>query len=126
VIEIPFAPSISNQRFGTELNQLPYIFDARWNVSEGAWYFDLREVSLAPIVFGVKVVLGAYLGRRTNHPLFRRGVIVARDTSSKSREATLDDIGQRVVVRYYTAEEVSLVIAELRADMAARALARLP
>lgn len=99
-VEVPFVPSIGYYRFGTTLNERPYIFDVRWNSRDESWRFDVREVDETLIIAGVKIVLGAYLGRVSGHQLFRDGVFVAVDLSGKRREAAYDDLGTRVVVEY--------------------------
>lgn len=111
-IEIPFTPSIGEYRFATVIGSTSYTFDVRWNsrdsvidengveVVRGAWYFDVREADGTVVVIGIKVVLGVYLGRRSNHPLFANGVMVAVDLSGNEREATFDDLGTRVAIQY--------------------------
>ncbi len=101
-VEIPFVPSLGNYRFGTTIGDIGYIFAVRWNTREEAWYFSIFEVNGDPIIQGVKIVLGTYLGRRCNHPLFRDGVFLAVDlsTGDQPREAGFDDLGVRVAVQY--------------------------
>lgn len=98
---LPFQPSIPNYRFETILNDLPYVFDVRWNERDSAWYFDLYEEDTHPIELGIKVVIGTYLGRTSTHPLFARGVLAVIDTSGAYEDAGFDDLGTRVEVRYY-------------------------
>lgn len=107
---LPLRPGIPSFRFGTALNATQYVFDVRWNarahwdavkrVYIGAFYMDISEITEKLIIANVKIVLGAYLGRRSNHPLFRDGVFVAVDTTDSGREATLGDLGVRVQVAY--------------------------
>lgn len=99
-IELPFVPSLANYRVGTTIEGASYIFDARYNSRTKAFYLDVRDISATLIIAGIKVVLGAYLGRRSTHQLFRNGVLVAVDLSDQKREATLDDFGVRVVIEY--------------------------
>lgn len=106
VIIIPFEPSIGHYRFSTTISNTEYIFDVRWNSRDSAWYFDLLEFDETPIIMGVKIVLGTYLGRRCTHALFYNGVFVAIDTSNEGREAGFDDLGTRVTIRYYPAEDL--------------------
>lgn len=103
---IPFQPSIPFYRFSTTIENVEYVFDARWNGRDSAWYFDVSGVDNTPIVSGVKVVLGTYLGRTVDHPLFRDGVIVAVDTSDAGLDASFDDLGTRVQVMRLTLDEV--------------------
>jgi hypothetical protein len=104
---LQFRPSISSYRFGAVLQDEEYIFDVRWNSRDSAWYFDVREIDETPIKLGIKVVLGTYFGRSSNHPLFHEGAMVARPPSTTDRrEATFDDLGTRVQIWYYTRDEI--------------------
>lgn len=100
VVELPITPSVPNQRFGTTIENRSYIFDVRWNARERYWYMDVREIDETPIALGLKLVLGAFLGRAAEHPLFREGAMIAVDLTSTGTEALLDDLGTRVVVKY--------------------------
>lgn len=116
---IPFSSDNPINQFTTTLDGVQYGFRARWNArdnydpetntSSGAWYFDVTDDTGEKIAVGIKVVLGVYLGRSINHPLFREGVLVAVDTSDQGREAGIDDFGTRVqVMRLSIAEVLSL------------------
>lgn len=83
-----------------------YIFELKWNVRDASWYLNLFSQDGTPIKHGIRIVLGIYLGRRSRHEFFRKGVLIAVDTTGSSREATLDDLGARVVLRRYTVQEV--------------------
>ncbi len=114
-ITLPFQPSIGNYNFTSTINNIPYNFNVLWNTRDedpdngiaGAWYFDVLDSSFNPIITGVKIVLGAFLGRLCSDPLFTTGCFVAIDTSGNEQEAGYDDIGMnpdgttnRVVVKW--------------------------
>lgn len=99
-IEVPFVPSIGAYRFTTVIETKQYVFDVRWNTRDAAWYFDVLDADESPIVKSIKVVLGAYLGRLSHHPLFTNGVMVAVDLSGQELDATFDDFGTRVAIQY--------------------------
>lgn len=105
-IELPFKGGIGYYRLGTSIGGTHYLVDVRWNVSAAAWYLDFFEQDETPIILGVKLVLGAYLGRRSNHPLFTSGVFVAIDLTNSGREAAFDDLGGRVIVTYIPVVEL--------------------
>lgn len=105
---LPFQPSAPNYRVGVTIDGVDYLLDVRWNTREGAWYFDMLDAQEAPILSGVKVVLGIHLGRRSTHPFFATRVIVAMDTTHSGREAGLDDLGARVRVLSFDDEEIML------------------
>lgn len=100
VLELPLLPKYPNYRFGATIGGSEYLFDPRWNSRDAAWYMDVREISLTPIVLGMKIVLGTYLGRRSNHKLFREGVLVAVDLDRSGLDATYDDFGTRIILQY--------------------------
>jgi hypothetical protein len=117
---LPFVPSIGAYRFGTSIGRSFFIFDVQWNsrdnidrhtgIAQGAWYFNLRDEQLKLIAGSLKIALGAYIGRRVNHPLFRQGVLVAQDTTNSKvnagKEAGYDDLGTRVLVKYIPVAEL--------------------
>lgn len=102
---LPLVPSVPSYRVGTQLDGVQYVLDVRWNGRDGAWYMDILDEAAVAIRSGVKIVLGAFLGRRTVNPAFPAGLLVAADLSGEGRDATLDDLGTRVVVYFYTFDE---------------------
>lgn len=106
VFEMPLLPKYGNYRFAATIDTVPYLFDLRWNTRDAAWYMDVLEASGDSIVYGIKLVLGAYLGRRTNHDLFKQGVFVLVDTSRQGKDPTYDDLGTRVILTYLPINEL--------------------
>lgn len=101
-----FTPSLGEYEFDTVIEGDSYTFLVRWNEHDQAWYFDLLEFDGTPILEGAKVTIGSYMGRYSTHKLFERGVIAAIDTSGDYRDATFDDLGTRVEVRFYPIESL--------------------
>ena len=108
---LPLTPSVARYQFATVLAGIPCVIDARWNSRDNAWYLDIADTEETPIINGMKVVLGVHLGRRAVHDLFTKGVFVAADLTGDGIDATYDDFGQRVEIRYYTNFEM---MAELK------------
>jgi len=106
MVVLPFIPSVPFYTFTTTIEDEPYSFKVRWNSRDEAWYFDVSTDDGEVLRQGVKVVLGTYLGRACTEKFFELGVLWAIDTTSQAKEATFDDIGTRVEVRYYSAVEV--------------------
>lgn len=103
--ELPLVPSLGNYTVTTTIAGTSYIFGARWNTGGGnpvdaVWILDVYEIGQKPIVLGAPIVLGCYIGRRSNHKLFKQGVLVAHDLSGKKQEAGFGDLGVRVIVKY--------------------------
>ncbi len=109
--DIPITPGDPWQEITTQIDEgdgtvSTYVFELKWNVRDSSWYLNLSEQDGTPIVHGARCVLGMYLGRRSRHPFFKKGVLVCVDTTREGREATLDDFGARVQLRRYTAQDV--------------------
>lgn len=96
--------------FATSLGEDQVVLTFRWNSrangGRGAWFMDVRELDGAPIALGVKLVLGVNLCRTSSHPIFLRNVLRLVDTTDESREATLDDLGTRVLLLNHTLDEL--------------------
>lgn len=103
--EVPFKPSIPDQQFSVQIGDAEYVFRALWNTRASRWFLDVSEINGTPIIRSVAIVLGTFLGRRSTHRLFSEGCLVAIDTTNQSLDAGLDDLGTRVVVRYFEAME---------------------
>lgn len=111
-VVLPLKPSIGNFTFRTLLLDNEYLFRCRWNRQTLAYYLDVSESDKTPILYGMKVVLGTYLGRSSTHPLFRRGVFAPRiPLGTDRREAQFADLGVRVQVWYFTNEEAFAQVA---------------
>ena len=98
VQQLPLVPSIPNYRVSTDLAGTQFILDVRRNERAGAWYLDILSEDETPIMRGIKIVLGVVLGVTNVDPNFPAGSLVAIDTSGKGVDATLDDLGTRVIV----------------------------
>ena len=101
--------TVSNTSVALTSGDVTYSVVHRWNARDASWYLDVFDEDARPIACGLRVVLGAYLGGRIDHPLFRDGVLVAIDTSGAGREAAIDDLGTRVQLRYYEIREATLL-----------------
>ena len=101
---LPLTPGVPAYRVATTLGDIGYVFDVRWNHRDRCWYLDAFEDDGVTVVFyGVKVVLGANLGRIHRHALVPDGALIAFDTSRQN----LADLGSRVLVAYLPALEIA-------------------
>lgn len=89
------------------MDSVQYVLDVRWNAREAAWFLDILAEDETPIISGVKIVLGTTLGRRSADSAKPAGLLRAFDLSGRSEEAGFDDLGTRVVVYYFSADEVA-------------------
>lgn len=102
---IPLIPSVPNYRMNVVLDGTTYVMDVRWNGRDEAWYFDLSKADETIMLAGIKIVLGALLGIRSVDTDWPRGIFSAIDQSGAGIDATLDDIGVRVLMTYVPAAE---------------------
>ena len=107
---LPFSPGVEgveSYRFATAIDDETYIFEASWNHRDECWYLDLYEADGDTAIFhGVKIVLGAHLGRMHRHALLDRGALIAHDTSGQLLDAGFSDLGARVLVFFVPADEL--------------------
>lgn len=99
--------------FTTVLDGVHYGFDFNWNDRDQAWYFDVSDGAGNLIQAGIKLVLGAYLGRAMRVPPFSTGVFVAVDTSGEQKDAGIDDLGARIQLYYIPDQDLATLIGSL-------------
>jgi hypothetical protein len=104
--KLPLVPSMGYYDFTTTVDGYSLLFTIRWNPIDRAFFMDVADQRNRPIVEGEKIVIGAYIGRKSKHPLFTDGAFIAFDTAGNFEDAGYDDLGGRVEVWYYTANEL--------------------
>lgn len=105
--QLPLIPSVPSYRVGTTLGGTNVVLDLRWNARDAAWYMDMSTEDEVMIRAGMKIVLGAMLGGRVTSALFPPGQLLAVDLTGSGTEATLDDLGVRVQVLFFTYAELA-------------------
>ena len=103
---VPIDAAFPRYRVATNLGEAQFVLDVHWNARAEAWYLDLSTEDGELIRAGLKIVLGALLGVRSTDRRMPDGVLVASDLSGEGRDATLDDLGSRVVVFFYPSSEL--------------------
>ena len=103
---LPIDAADPDYTFSTTLDGQQVIFGVRWNGRDGAWYLSCYDSDETPIFEGVRIVLGSFLGRRATYKFRLPGRIVAVDLSNSGKEASIDDLGTRVVLYYYADGEL--------------------
>lgn len=104
---LPLIPSVPHYDVGVALDGASYVVEVRWNDRDSAWYMTLRDEEGSPIWAGRKVVLGIPLGFRRRDSRRPTGGFFVQDLSNTDRDATLDDLGVRVIVVYLSADEIA-------------------
>jgi hypothetical protein len=103
---VPFSADY-DQKFSTDLGGTSYVFDARWNERAQQWNFDLtREsdqvqlLSGAPLLAGQDVLAPYALGI---------GGLLVTDLSNTGTDPGPDDLNDRVIVTYFTRDEMAIL-----------------
>lgn len=78
----------------------------KWNERDSVWYMSLLTDENVPLMSGVKVVSDFPLNRREASSDGPPGLFVAYDTSEEGIDAGFEELGERVLLFYYTQEEV--------------------
>ncbi len=127
-VVVPFQPGNPSYRMAVTLGTADFLMDVTWNDRDGnptgaangagAWYMDLYLPDETPIAGGIKIVLGTFLGLRVADVRMPHGLLQAVDTSATNANGTatadpsagvdagLDDLGARVIVRFWSLAEL--------------------
>jgi hypothetical protein len=104
---IPNRPDLTWYDMQVVLENVTYTLEFRWNTRESAWYMDLKAEDDDPIVTSVKIVVDFPLCARLNDPRRPSGYFLANDTTNLSQDPGIADLGDRVRLLYFTADEIA-------------------
>lgn len=90
-----------------ELDGRAYLFVGKWNARDSAWRLSAYLTDGTPLALGRKVVVGVPLFRGEIDSRLPPGMLMAVDTTGADREPAIDEVGGRVVIAYYDAEEMA-------------------
>ena len=94
-----------------ELDGVRFLLRFTWNDRDEAWRLSAYQPDGTPLALSRKIVLGASLFEGLSDERLPLGLLIAADTSLANVEAGHDDLGQRVVLFYFDAEEVAATLA---------------
>lgn len=116
-LRIPTPTDFTNYRQTTSLDGQDFVFRILYNEREDTWSFSLLDNEGDPIVQGIKVVVGIPLLRLVTDSRKPPGTLIAIDTTVPAADVAtektlaedpgLSDLGESVVLLYFTAEEVA-------------------
>ena len=111
MIQIPtLIDGTRSYQIQTELDGTTFEFVFNWNDREGRWYFDLNDISSNPLVSGRAVVLNtSLLGYLRATPSYPAGDLMVIDTSDSNIDASLTDLGDRVIMIYIPIADISAI-----------------
>jgi hypothetical protein len=99
----------TKEQFTVQLGVWSLTFLVYFNDRSQLWMFDVSDARAnETLLCGAPIVLGQDL---LEPYIFGIGSLVAIDTSQQGDEAGPDDLGDRVVVAYYTPDEMTAIAA---------------
>jgi hypothetical protein len=110
--QLPLIPSVPFYRVSTTLDDDVFLLDLKWNTRDAAWYMTILTPDEDVIVAEVKIVLGTLLGARSTDPRMPAGILQVCDLAGTGVDATLDDLGERVVIYYTPIAEFAALVGE--------------
>lgn len=95
--------------FQVTLENIVFTFEFIWNDREGSWYMNLYDTNSNPLVSGLKVVLNVPLLARFVSTSLPNGDLIATDTTGQDLMPGLQDLGDRVVLGYFSNAEIQQI-----------------
>lgn len=103
---LPLVPSIPEYTFATALNSNVYVIRMRWNARASTWFMDISDSEETLVLAGMACLLGCKIGLNSANTSFPAGMFLMVDTSGTGIDATLDDMGTRIQIWHYSADEL--------------------
>ncbi len=106
---IPLRTDLTHYTFQIVLDGAEYTLELRWNERELAWYLNVQTAAKVPVLDSIKVVVNWQLGARSANAERPRGFFFAFDTSGSGIDPAINELGDRVVLVYFTAADVATI-----------------
>lgn len=88
-----------------------YTLGFLWNGRESSWYLSILTEAEEPILMGVKLVPRWATGLRCKDPRMPPGQLTLEDTSGQDAAPGRDELGERCLLVYYSADELAALLA---------------
>ena len=105
VIVLPTRTDVPHYDFEIDLDGATYPLELRWNDRAGAWLLDVRDVLGEILLSGRRVSVDLPLLGRIRDPRLPAGELVAVDTSGRATGPAVNELGGRVRLLYYGADD---------------------
>jgi hypothetical protein len=109
-VQIPLVTSVPWFKIQTTLDNITYGLEFLWNETSGGWYMSLFDVDDNLIQAGRRVTLETPLCTRGRTGAEPPGLLMAFDTSGQQELPGLDDLQSRVVLVYFSPDEVEAIL----------------
>lgn len=103
---IPLTPDPLFEQI-TTLDGTDYLLTFAYNERDGFWYLDVADQDGDPIALALKCVVDWNMLRRCTDPRKPAGILAFDDITSAGIDPGFDDLGLRVQLVYFTADEVA-------------------
>jgi hypothetical protein len=102
MVIVPF--TAQKATFSCQLGRYFFRFYTLFNDVAGVWHFDLTDAQANRVIgYGIPILLGVDMLSPFNLQI---GAMVAGDMSGQNLDAGADDLGTRVIVGYYSEQEL--------------------
>ena len=103
--DVPTPPEgVAKWQVRVELDGTFYRLLYKWNVRDLSWYMDIADDTGTALVRSRRIVLASDILRPFRYKAVPQGTLSIVDTTGEHKEATLEDLGDRVLVRYTEVE----------------------
>ena len=116
VLIVPTSVEEKLYSFEQSFDEVQYELTLRWNERASLWCIDIRLLNGDPVRLGIPVTTRTFLTRRTRTADSVRGELWACEQDGDSRDAGVNDLGDRVVLYYIEEETLNELIAEAAAS----------
>jgi len=106
VVELPCRTDVPAYDFEIDLDDRSFLLVFHWNDRAAAWFFSITSADGDLLVAGRRVVVDFPLLSRFRDNRLPSGEIVAVDTSGEQRNPGIADLGARVKLLYFAAEDL--------------------
>lgn len=98
---LPNVVNVPHYSFQTDLDNVTFRFEFRWNDRASAWFMSISDVNGVELLSSRRIVVGFPLLTRFRDPRLPAGDLNAIDTTGNDEEAGINDLGGRVKLLYF-------------------------
>lgn len=104
IFRIPVDSSASSYKVRMDLEGEEFVFKLYFNERMNRWLLSIYDANEEPILMGIALNVDGSLIGRYSDPRLPPGELIFYDTSAQFREGGRNDLGDRCLLLYETAE----------------------
>lgn len=105
-VVIPLSSDTDHFSFTVELDGTTYGFEWLWSYRDSAWYFSIDDANGNRLLSHRKAVVSFPLLSRFQIAALPKGTLMLQDTSRQLADPGLTDLGNRVLLVYFSPGEM--------------------